>query len=160
MKRESLNSEESQLNFDALLPLVDEMLHERELAADWVNKLFGTNISVELHGAWRYVQESHNLSEAPIEADTGVLDESGAIIPAEEELGTEAAETPQDAILEEEQPLQEEAPVQEEANAEIDININIDTDGSSDITEEKEETTENEKEDEDEEEEEKEDGDE
>lgn len=51
MKRESLNSEESQMNFDALLPFVDDMLDERERAVELINEYFGTNISVHLHGA-------------------------------------------------------------------------------------------------------------
>ena len=52
MKRESINSGESQLNDDALLPLVDDMLRRRQEGAEEVNKLFGTEISVELASAW------------------------------------------------------------------------------------------------------------
>ena len=53
MKRESLNSAESQLNNDALLPLVDNMLDCRKTALTQVNKMFGTNISVELSSSWK-----------------------------------------------------------------------------------------------------------
>ena len=52
MKRESLNSSESQLNNDALLPLVDDMLKNRERALDKVNEMFGTDIRVMLNSSW------------------------------------------------------------------------------------------------------------
>lgn len=52
MKRESLNSAESQLNDDALLPLVDDMLSCRQYGAEKINKMFGTSISVRLASAW------------------------------------------------------------------------------------------------------------
>lgn len=52
MKRESINSDESQLNDDALLPLVDDMLKCRQQGVDKVNKMFGTSISVSLASAW------------------------------------------------------------------------------------------------------------
>ena len=53
MKRESLNSEESQLNHDALYPLIDDMLRNRQNYAEKVNAMFGTSISVKLDSAWR-----------------------------------------------------------------------------------------------------------
>lgn len=58
MKRESLNSEESQLNHDALLPLVDDMLRCREDGVAAVNEMFGTKISVELGGVWRELRRT------------------------------------------------------------------------------------------------------
>ena len=53
MKRESINSGESQLNNDALYPLIDDMLNSRKQAIDKVNKMFNTNISVELSSSWK-----------------------------------------------------------------------------------------------------------
>lgn len=52
MKRESLNSEESQLNNDALLPLVDDMLRCRQTAVNKINDMFGTSIRVGLSSSW------------------------------------------------------------------------------------------------------------
>lgn len=52
MKRESLNTSESQMNNDALLPLVDDMLKCRERAIEKVNEMFGTEISVSLASSW------------------------------------------------------------------------------------------------------------
>ena len=52
MKRESLNSNETQLNDDMLIPLVDDMLICREEMCDDLNKKYGLNISVKVSSAW------------------------------------------------------------------------------------------------------------
>lgn len=69
MKRESINADESQLNNDALLPLVDDMLHQRELGAEKVNKMFGTNITVSLASSWEDNQIEVNLEQKDLEND-------------------------------------------------------------------------------------------
>ena len=56
MKRESINSAESQLNNDALLPLVDDILTNVRAGFDLVNAKYGTSISVELGEAWKRAQ--------------------------------------------------------------------------------------------------------
>lgn len=56
MKRESLNSAESKLNNDVLLPLVDDMLKCREIGIEKVNKMFGTNIKVSLNSSWKDIE--------------------------------------------------------------------------------------------------------
>lgn len=61
MKRESINSGESQLNNDALLPLVDDMLRCRQNAIDKVNALFGTDITVSLSSSWEDNAEETEL---------------------------------------------------------------------------------------------------
>lgn len=53
MKRESINSGESQLNRDALLPLVDDMLQVRQEKIEQVNSKYGTNIKIDLASAWK-----------------------------------------------------------------------------------------------------------
>lgn len=52
MKRESLNSGETGLNDDVLLPLVDDMLSCRKRGLEQVNKLFGLDITVSLASSW------------------------------------------------------------------------------------------------------------
>lgn len=69
MKRESLNSEESQMNNDALLPLVDDMLKCRQEGAQRVNDLFGTEITVELSSAWEDNQEEIQLEHNKLAAE-------------------------------------------------------------------------------------------
>ena len=68
MKRESLNSSESQLNNDALLPLVDDMLNCRKMFAEKVNNMFGTEITVSLNSSWE-----DNIQE--IELEQGMISE-------------------------------------------------------------------------------------
>lgn len=68
MKRESLNSNESQLNGDFLLPLVDDMLECRQIGLDEINKLFGYNISVEKASSWEDIDNRESIeSEADLE---------------------------------------------------------------------------------------------
>jgi len=64
MKREYLSAEEIAANTDILLPLVDDMLHNREKACERINAMFGTNISVHKNSAW---ENKTRESEAEIE---------------------------------------------------------------------------------------------
>lgn len=64
MKRESINSGESQLNNDALLPLVDDMLKQRQVASGKINDMFGTDIYVEYNSSWE-----DNIEEIDAEID-------------------------------------------------------------------------------------------
>lgn len=66
MKRESLNSSESQMNNDALLPLVDDMLKCREQAIKKVNEMFGTDISVSLASSWEDNEEEIELEHEQV----------------------------------------------------------------------------------------------
>lgn len=66
MKREAINSGESQLNDDMLLPLVDNMLECRENGLEKVNAMFGTNITVRLASSWGYnAEEWEQISGKP-----------------------------------------------------------------------------------------------
>ena len=59
MKRESINSNESQLNDDMLAPFVDLMLEQRKKGVEKVNNLFGTDIEVEFDSSWKENQIEH-----------------------------------------------------------------------------------------------------
>ena len=52
MKREYISREEIGSQTDVLLPMVDDMLRCRQDAAELINSIFGTNISVEKNSAW------------------------------------------------------------------------------------------------------------
>lgn len=62
MKRESLNSTESQLNDDALMPFIDDMIKNREEGLEQFNKMFGTNIKVKKSSAWMDNQIENDLT--------------------------------------------------------------------------------------------------
>lgn len=53
MKRESIVSSEAQMNNDALLPLVDDMKKQREIAFEKINKMFGQNWSIDFASSWK-----------------------------------------------------------------------------------------------------------
>lgn len=57
MKREKLSTTESQMNNDALLPLVDEMLESRREGIELVNQMFDTNIEVSFASSWEKLVE-------------------------------------------------------------------------------------------------------
>lgn len=71
MKREAINSSEAQLGQDALIPLIDDMLHSRQEAWDLANKLFGLSVSVDYHGVWKGLEEA--ITE-PLETETETVD--------------------------------------------------------------------------------------
>lgn len=76
MKRESINSGESQLNNDALLPLVDDMLTQRQEGAEKVNAMFGTSIRVDFASAWKdNIEEIEAEQENLKEGDENAEDE-------------------------------------------------------------------------------------
>lgn len=77
MKREAINSTEGQLNEDGLVPLVADMLECRQIFAEGINDMFGTDISVELSGAWKARQmefdamakQMEDIAEGKVDAD-------------------------------------------------------------------------------------------
>ena len=79
MKRESINSDEAQLDQDALIPLVSDMLKCREEDIEKVNKLFGTNITIKLSELWEHKNEEviSDESDSDKASNTGEdIDES------------------------------------------------------------------------------------
>ena len=131
MKRESINSNESQLNDDMLHPLIDTMLECRKEALEKVNSIFGTNITVEFNSAWEIneieeeaaveqIEATAELTEAQAEAAAAVPEE----VPAEEVPAEEvpAEETAEEVPAEE---ATEEVPA-EEAPAEV-VELSEDT---------------------------------
>jgi len=86
MKRESLNSNESQLNEDALLPTPADMLEQRRIALDKINEMFGLNIKVDLSSAWK-------KHEATAEAIVENLDDEGETVDSVEDNLSSEPET-------------------------------------------------------------------
>ena len=69
MKRESINSGESQLNNDALFPLIDDMLSNRKKAIQKVNDMFGTDITVDLSSSWKDNKTELKLEQTNLDKD-------------------------------------------------------------------------------------------
>lgn len=136
MKRERIQNAESQLNTDALLPLVDDMLRCREQMLDEVNALYGTNITVRLNSAWRNEQISADMeaAEDPGEDETG---EDSENVDNVDKIVDNKTEDPEDETQEPAPDIEGDPEGTEGEPAEIDIDINITTgDDSEIITEE------------------------
>lgn len=72
MKREAINEAEATLNEDILYPTIDVMLECRKNALEKVNKMFGTNITVELDSVW---EQNRKQQELQIEAEEAEIEE-------------------------------------------------------------------------------------
>lgn len=77
MKREKLSTTESQMNNDALLPLVDDMLEQRRLGVEKVNEMFGTNITVDFCSSWKKLIEEFESNQLDSGGDMNGTDERG-----------------------------------------------------------------------------------
>ena len=108
MKRESISPDEAQLNDDALLPLIDDMLEQRELALKKINEKYGLNISVKLDSSWMNEQEKQTASGAPTpDSDTNSIQ-----VPSADPETPTPDPTPEDIT-----------PESEDINAESDENL-------------------------------------
>lgn len=76
MKRESINESESDMNEDALLPMIDNMLISRQDAVKQINEMFGTNISVELSSSWKKIRTEIENREEIQEVEIENLEDS------------------------------------------------------------------------------------
>ena len=74
MKREAITSNESQLNDDMLLPLIDDMLECREQCCAEINSMFGTNISVKFGSTWEDNIQELELAQEMLEAEIDQLE--------------------------------------------------------------------------------------
>lgn len=70
MKRQYMSADEVNSSADIMLPLIDNMFHQRQMAVESINKHFGTNITVEKDSAWEKKQIQADLSVA-LNPETG-----------------------------------------------------------------------------------------
>ena len=61
MKRESINSNEAQLNESALRPFVDVMLESRKNACKKIKEIFGLELDVEFDSSWETQKKTEEL---------------------------------------------------------------------------------------------------
>ena len=147
MKREAINSNESQLNEDQLHPLIDDMLRERQIGLEKVNAMFGTNITVRFNSAWEMNEREEEAAIAEIEANAEAVEaqadmteqaaEEGPVEDTtEEEVNTEVAES-------------EETETEETVTEEEQVEVTISDNAIEEIAEKVAEKLEEDKEDED-----------
>ena len=75
MKREAINSNESQLNDDMLHPLIDDMLKMRKEFCEQVNDMFGTDIKVEFDSAWMDNEIENEVALDVMESEAEAADQ-------------------------------------------------------------------------------------
>ena len=131
MKRESISPNEAQLNDDALLPFVDDMLECRRLGIEKVNNMYGLDIEVNLASSWLKEQmeqitpgvdfDSDNDTDINEEVSENIISESENIIPenAQNEGETENILPENENIISDQDTPVEEVP--EETPIEEDI---------------------------------------
>ena len=93
MKRESLNATEAQMGDDALQPLIDNMLKCRQEAAEKINEMFGTDISVEFNSAWEENEDNRDLQVEEAEAEVEKIEAEVEQIEIESEVEENADDT-------------------------------------------------------------------
>lgn len=144
MKREAINSGESQLTEDQLHPLIDNMLKERQEAIEKVNAMFGTNITVSFNSAWEINEREEEAAIEQIEATTEQTEaaadmaEKGPV----EEMSTvdkeKTEEGDENATLQEDKPEEEvtEEVTEEETTEEVpEVEVTISDDAIEEIAE-------------------------
>lgn len=76
MKREAINESEASMNEDGLLPFIDDMLENRKIAVEKINKMFSLNIEVELSSSWKKIRRDIELAEKVEEAEAKSTEET------------------------------------------------------------------------------------
>lgn len=89
MKREAINEAEANINNDILFPTMDSMLECRQKAVDKINKMFGTNIEVELDSTWSNAYKEEELTLEKIEAEIESLENDVTVEEVSEDVKTE-----------------------------------------------------------------------
>lgn len=116
MKRESINSNESQLNDDMLHPLIDNMLKERREGIERVNYMFGTNITVEFDSAWLENEKEEQAIMTTVEGEADTIAE------ASEEVSEETPEeAPEETTEEDTSEVEELTEAVEELTQSIEV---------------------------------------
>lgn len=152
MKREKLSTTESQMNNDALLPLVEDMLESRRQCIEKVNAMFGTEISVDFASSWEKLveeieaesnqldgEEMNQGEELGDESDTNVEVGESEVFDEENTEGTSESESvgdTEETLAGQQEVENSDAGV--EVNVVVDVNVGEETEESNQLDEEKE----------------------
>lgn len=92
-KREAVNSAETQLNKDYLMPLIDQMLLQRQEGLKKIKDIFGYDIKVRLSSSWgtNEAEEDAELQKIENEAEDPA-DQSEEVNADDDDSGTEETE--------------------------------------------------------------------
>lgn len=121
MKRTNLGSNESALNDDFLLPLVDDMIKQRQEAIEKINAMFDTDISIDYSSAWKVTHEENEKQVAISETISESMPTNSAEISVNQKQGVHDINQPI-VNIEDTKPI-ESANVYDEKK-DVDINDN------------------------------------
>ena len=78
MKREAINSNESALNNDFLLPFIDDMMKNRKEAIEKINEMFDLDIAIDYDSSWEttHKQDEHEKMLADLVPNNEIKEES------------------------------------------------------------------------------------
>lgn len=76
MKREAINSTETDANSDTLLTLVEEMLKWRKKGAEELNRVYGLSVSVDYSDTWKRVKEELDMVNEAKKAEVDAIKDS------------------------------------------------------------------------------------
>ena len=108
MKRERLNTSEVEQSSGSLYTLVNDMLFNRIIALEKINRMFGTNITVEYSEPWKVEEQPEETEEQP-EEEPEETEEQPEEEPEEtEEEPEETEEEPEETEEEPEETEEEE----------------------------------------------------
>lgn len=150
MKREKLSTTESQMNNDALLPLCQDMLMNRQQCLDEVNAMFGTNISVSFSSSWEklieefeavgtdgivdapYVDEDSSEFESN-QLDSGEVSEDGTLENegTNQEMPSDGEDVRRDGSIDDRPDELSDTDDGDSGNSEVEVTINIEGDVES-----------------------------
>lgn len=150
MKREAINSNESQLNEDQLHPLIDDMLRERQIGLEKVNAMFGTNITVRFNSAWEINEREEEAAIEEMEANADVVEaESKMITETPVQNSDETVQNGSEEEVNTEDDESEETEAEEAVTEEEQVEVTISENAIEEIAEKVAEKLEEDKEDED-----------
>lgn len=94
MKKEDIGSNEAAMNDDFLLPLVDNMIKERQVALDKINEKFGTEITIDFASTWKVIHEENEKQIAISESVAEQVEAGVADLSVENHQGVHDVNTP------------------------------------------------------------------
>lgn len=87
MKAEKISTSEAAMNDDFLLPLVDNMIKERQAAIEKINEMFGTEISIDFASAWKVTHEENEKQIAISESIQEQMEQGTMDMELDQSLG-------------------------------------------------------------------------
>lgn len=115
MKREALNSAETEMNSEYLVPMIEDMLECRKQFCQDAYDVFGLELDVELNSVWKTNKAEADMEDDILEAELQQITAEADKLEAEAEAADDPEETPEAAS--EDDPAQSEA---DESEAETD----------------------------------------